>query len=83
MTSSKGGSGAIIRQGLSKVVAYRGKASALHLRSATCTQHRLPSALEFVLDVLGLSVSRFAIRRGRNGAERPPVAPLSRIVDKR
>ena len=50
------GQGAIVRRGGEKVAAYRDHKGALHL---TC---RLPSPLEQLRDVLGLSVPRFDVR---------------------
>jgi glycine/D-amino acid oxidase-like deaminating enzyme/nitrite reductase/ring-hydroxylating ferredoxin subunit len=79
----KPGSGAIIRQGLSKVAAYRDKASALHLRSAACTHvgcHLHWNSFETCWDC-PCHGSQFAADGTALNA--PAVAPLSRIEDKR
>jgi glycine/D-amino acid oxidase-like deaminating enzyme/nitrite reductase/ring-hydroxylating ferredoxin subunit len=79
----KPGSGAIIRQGLSKVAAYRDKAGALHLRSAACTHigcHLHWNSFETCWDCPCHGSQFAADGTALNG---PAVAHLARIEDKR
>ena len=66
----KAGHGAIIRQGMSKIAAYRDPSGKLYARSAACTHVGLPPALELLRDVLGLSLSRISLCRRWNTAQR-------------
>ncbi len=79
----KAGRGAIIRQGLSKVAAYRDKAGALHLRSAACTHigcHLHWNSFETCWDC-PCHGSQFAADGTALNA--PAVSPLALIEDKR
>ena len=64
------GRGAIVRQGLKKVAAYRDEAGAIHAYLSRLHASRLPPALEFVRAVLGLPVPRVAVQHRRRSAER-------------
>ena len=61
----KPGQGAIVREGLRKVAAYRDETGHFTQirRLHPC---RLPSALEFIRNLLGLPVPRLAFRRRRH-----------------
>lgn len=79
----KAGCGAIIRQGLSKVAAYRDKAESLHLRSAACTHigcHLHWNSFETCWDC-PCHGSQFAVDGTALNA--PAVAPLVQVENKR
>ena len=77
------GRGAIIRQGLSKVAAYRDESGTLYLRSAACTHigcHLHWNSFETSWDC-PCHGSQFAV----NGLplNAPAVTPLAQVEDKR
>ena len=72
----KPGCGAIVRDGLKKVAAYRDKSGSLHLHSAACT-HLGPRPLELAGSLLGLPMpAAFAVDGLVNG---PAIALIAKF----
>ena len=65
----KPGKGAIIREGLHKIAAFRDDDGKLHRVSAACTHVGCHIHSEFFRTVLGLSMPWFAFRGGRHAAQ--------------
>ena len=78
----KSGSGAVVRQGLSKIAAYRDKAGMLYLRSAACTHigcHLHWNSFE-TCGTVPVTVHNSPLTGTPLNA--PAVAPLARVEDK-
>ena len=65
----KAGHGAIIRQGMSKIAAYRDPSGKLYAALCRLYAYGLPPALEFLRDVLGLPLSRISLCNRWNAAQ--------------